>query len=53
VEKKKIDHQYQVVASNITPSMEKKAPHELDLGSTFKQLEDKHCNLDQRQIENK
>jgi hypothetical protein len=31
----------------------KKAPYELDMGSTFKQPEDKHCNLDQWQIENK
>jgi hypothetical protein len=32
---------------------EKKSPHELDIGSTFKQPEDKHCNLDQGEIENK
>ena len=31
----------------------KNAPHELDMRSTFKQLEDKHCNLDQGQIGNK
>jgi hypothetical protein len=53
VGKNKFDHQYHVVASSITPSMIKKSPHELDIGSTFKQPENKHCNLDQGQIENK